>query len=71
MHVITWNVNGLRAITNKDFFNSGKELNADVICLQETKASCREVLDILSPLGDYYVFCTFELLRIRSLSGGS
>ena len=34
---ISWNVNGLRACAQKGFFESMAALDADVICLQETK----------------------------------
>ncbi len=37
MKLISWNVNGLRAIFKKDFENIFKEFDADVFCLQETK----------------------------------
>ena len=37
MKLISWNVNGLRAILNKGFEENFKSLNADVFCLQETK----------------------------------
>lgn len=37
MRFISWNVNGLRAVVNKDFKNQFNELNADIFCLQETK----------------------------------
>jgi len=37
MKMISWNVNGLRAIVKKDFYESMASLDADVICLQETK----------------------------------
>ena len=37
MKLISWNVNGLRACAQKGFFESMAALNADVICLQETK----------------------------------
>ena len=37
MRFISWNVNGLRAIVNKDFINQFQTLDADVFCLQETK----------------------------------
>ena len=39
MKLISWNVNGLRACLTKGFTESMKELDADVICLQETKMS--------------------------------
>lgn len=37
MKLISWNVNGLRAIYKKDFEKIFKEFNADIFCLQETK----------------------------------
>lgn len=37
MKFISWNVNGLRAVMNKDFMGSFKALDADIFCLQETK----------------------------------
>jgi len=37
MKLISWNVNGLRAIYKKDFENIFKEFDADIFCLQETK----------------------------------
>ena len=37
MKLIAWNVNGLRACAGKGFGESFKALDADVVCLQETK----------------------------------
>ena len=37
MKLISWNVNGLRAIYKKDFENIFKDFKADIFCLQETK----------------------------------
>ena len=37
MKLISWNVNGLRAVMGKGFDESMAALDADVICLQETK----------------------------------
>ena len=37
MKLISWNVNGLRAVVGKGFVDIFNELNADVFCLQETK----------------------------------
>jgi len=36
--LISWNVNGIRAILKKDFWNTIHNLNPDVLALQETKA---------------------------------
>lgn len=37
MKLVSWNVNGLRAIYKKGFEESFKELDADIFCIQETK----------------------------------
>ncbi|CAM3702153.1 exodeoxyribonuclease III [Erysipelothrix urinaevulpis] len=37
MKLISWNVNGLRAIMKKEFPEQFIELDADILCLQETK----------------------------------
>ena len=34
---ISWNVNGLRAVTGKNFYEDFKKLDADIFCVQETK----------------------------------
>lgn len=39
MKIISWNVNGIRAVRRKDFESSVESLNPDVLCLQETKIS--------------------------------
>ena len=35
--LISWNVNGLRAVMGKNFMEDFKRLDADIFCLQETK----------------------------------
>ena len=37
MKLVSWNVNGLRAIYKKNFEEIFKEINADIFCIQETK----------------------------------
>jgi exodeoxyribonuclease III len=56
MKIISWNVNGIRAITQKNFFADIENLKSDIICLQETKASDQQVAEALSPLNGYHVF---------------
>lgn len=34
---VSWNVNGIRACVTKGFLDAFKELDADILCLQETK----------------------------------
>src|SRR5690606_1641095 len=54
MNIITWNVNGIRAVVKKDFFGSIANLDPDILCLQETKAQAQEVVVALSTLKGYY-----------------
>ena len=37
MKLISWNVNGLRAVMGKNFMGFFNEVDADIFCLQETK----------------------------------
>ncbi|MEQ1952656.1 exodeoxyribonuclease III [Mesorhizobium sp. CN2-181] len=37
MKIVTWNVNGLRSVVRRDFEHWLRQLDADVICLQEVK----------------------------------
>ena len=39
MKLASWNVNGIRSIVGKGFYDFVKAAGADIICLQETKAS--------------------------------
>ena len=50
---ISWNVNGIRAMTKKGFLNTIKELSPDFLLLQETKAPKEETLSALSLLSGY------------------
>ena len=53
MKIVTYNVNGLRAALKKDWIGWLKEVNADVVCLQEIKATPDQIpeLVILEQLG--------------------
>jgi exodeoxyribonuclease-3 len=49
--IISWNVNGLRAVLRKNFLSFLKECNADVVCLQEIKARPDQLADQVWPEG--------------------
>ncbi len=55
MKLASWNVNGLRAIMKKGFGESMKQLNADILCLQETKANTEQVKIALELIDGYHV----------------
>lgn len=51
MKIISWNVNGIRACAKKGLVDFVKNQNADIFCIQETKAQIDQVEDILKNLG--------------------
>ena len=56
LHLVNWNVNGIRSIIKKDFLKDVKMMNPDVLCLQETKAALEEVKSTLELLPDYQMY---------------
>ena len=53
--LLSFNVNGVRAIMKKDFESDIKSLNPDVLCLQETKAQDDQVVEALKVFTDYHL----------------
>ena len=52
MRIFSWNVNGLRAVVKKGFFDWLNDEAPDVVCLQEIKARIEDLDDnILNPKG--------------------
>ncbi len=57
MKILSFNVNGIRAIAQRDFAQDMKKLNVDVICLQETKATPEQVREtLLFDLSEYEIY---------------
>ncbi|MFC2129420.1 exodeoxyribonuclease III [Bacteroidota bacterium] len=56
MKLVSWNVNGIRAVAKKDFFKIFDEMSADILCLQETKAQDHQVAETLAPLFDFHIY---------------
>jgi len=48
MDIISWNVNGIRALMKKGFLEIIEKINPDILCLQETKAQQEEVTKAMS-----------------------
>lgn len=63
LHLVSWNVNGIRAIMKKGFLESVKAMSPDVICLQETKAAEEESLESLEVLKSHQVFVNSSKAR--------
>lgn len=47
MKLISWNVNGIRAVLKKGFLDFVKKENPDILCIQETKAHPDQVDEVL------------------------
>lgn len=59
--ILSWNVNGIRAIHRKGAFDAYLGLEADVLCMQETKAQPEQLVDeILKPAGYHTYFSSAE-----------
>ena len=56
MKIISFNVNGIRAIVGKTFIQDMEELDFDIICLQETKATPEQVNEAIAKLTNYHVY---------------
>ena len=54
--LISWNVNGLRAILGKGFLAWLADAAPDILCLQETRAQPEQLPEELLEIGDYYSF---------------
>jgi len=63
MKIVSWNVNGVRAIIKKDFIKNVKAIKPDVLCLQETKAQKEEVRTALSLLPEYHSYVNSSKAR--------
>ena len=57
MRIISWNVNGLRAIHKKNKWNQIFDLKPDIFCLQETKANPEQLpAEVRNPVGFHSYF---------------
>ncbi|MCF8221951.1 MAG: exodeoxyribonuclease III [Bacteroidales bacterium] len=56
MKLVSWNVNGIRAVVKKDFFKSVEQLKPGIMCLQETKAQDEQVEEALRGLDGYNIY---------------
>jgi exodeoxyribonuclease-3 len=56
MRLVSWNVNGIRAVMKKGFAASLESMKTDVLCLQETKAQDEQVHEALESLNGYHIY---------------
>lgn len=55
MKIVSFNVNGIRAIMKKEFTSSLDALNPDILCLQETKAQDLQVEEALASINGFHL----------------
>jgi exodeoxyribonuclease-3 len=54
MHIVTWNINGLRSVTKKGFADWFVKFSPDLIALQEIKATQDDVVELLDSWSEHY-----------------
>ncbi len=54
--IISWNVNGLRSVAKKGFFDFIGKDNPDILCIQETKAREEDIPKELKEVTNYYSY---------------
>lgn len=58
MRLVCWNVNGLRSVLKKGFLEWLRREDADIVCIQETKASADQLPDELTRMPGYHFYST-------------
>ena len=68
MKLVSWNVNGLRAVITKGFEEFFKEINADIFCIQETKMQEEQIDDKIKEIFKEYN-CYWNSAEKKGYSG--
>ena len=63
LKLVSWNVNGLRAVMKKDFLKSFGRLNADVFAIQETKLQEHQLTDDMRNIPGYTTFWSHAAVK--------
>ena len=61
--LISWNVNGLRAVIKKDFFKSFQQMDADIFAIQETKIQQNQLTDEMINVAGYQSFWSHATMK--------
>ena len=59
MKIISWNVNGLRAIMKKNFLDYISSEHPDILCIQESKLQEEQIPEELAELAEYQQYWSF------------
>jgi len=63
LKIISWNVNGLRAVVKKDFIKIIHDLDPDILLLQETKLQEAQRTDEMIHLDPYESFWSYSTVK--------
>lgn len=56
LKLLSWNVNGIRAVAKKGFHEWLKQANPDILCIQETKAWEEQLDESLTNIDGYHAY---------------
>lgn len=56
MKILSWNVNGIRAVEKKGFLNFIQKESPDILCIQETKAHKEQLSEKLANVPGYHAY---------------
>lgn len=59
LKLLSWNVNGFRAVVKKGFWDFLKKESPDILCLQETKANPDQLEEIVSDTKGYIMYWAY------------
>jgi exodeoxyribonuclease III len=63
MNIISWNVNGIRAVHKKGNFQWLAKHSPDIFCLQEVKAEAEQLVDDIKVIAGYHAYFDHSKLR--------
>ncbi|SMC96532.1 exodeoxyribonuclease-3 [Desulfocicer vacuolatum DSM 3385] len=61
--IISWNVNGLRAVLKKAFHGTVETLDPDILLLQETKLQAHQRTKEMQPFMDYHDYWAYSTVK--------
>ncbi len=59
LRILSWNVNGIRALAARGFLDWLQRESPDILCLQETKATPEQLIDAVREPKGYYAYWNY------------
>jgi len=82
LKIVSWNVNGIRAVHRKGFLDWFSEYKPDILCIQEIKAKRKQFPKIIENIDDYHLYiseakrkgysgvATYSLIKPKNVQKG-